>query len=106
MAKPQDSKQSRRRGKKYRKRNDPMTLISFYVPKQLIEEVDESAAEEHTNRSEFMRQAIMWYLKPSGKKLAMARPEVIYQTVKRRKDRASYKKWLKDIGPLNKLDYH
>lgn len=69
--------------------------INLTIPKSLLETVDEAAVQDYTTRSDIIRIALLWYLRPQGRDLDQADPEVIIKVLKRRQARAGLNKLLK-----------
>ena len=71
--------------------------INLTIPRPLLERVDQAATQDYTNRSEIIRQALLWYLRPQGRELDQTNPKVILATLKRRDAQTKLRKMLKDI---------
>lgn len=56
--------------------------------------VDKAAKEDFTTRSDIMRTALLWYLRPQGRELQQVEPDVIYKTLQHRKARLGLRKML------------
>jgi|GEM_PF-3475781 len=74
------------------------TRINLTISKALLEQVDQAAAQDYTNRSDIIRQALLWYLRPQGRELDQVDPKLILATLKRRDAQAKLRKMIKDIG--------
>lgn len=70
--------------------------IMITVPDGLLAMVDKAAEEDYTTRSDIIRMAILWYLRPQGRDLAQADPDTILKTLQHRKARVGIKKMLED----------
>jgi hypothetical protein len=86
------------RAKKYRTHKTKMGRIMISIPDGLLDMVDKAAAEDYTTRSDIIRMAILWYLRPQGRDLAQTDPDVILKTLERRKALVGIKQMLKDAG--------
>lgn len=75
-----------------------MRRINISINDGLLSMVDEAAIKDFTTRSDIIRTALLWYLRPQGRELNQVDPDEIYKTLKNRKDRASMKKMFKDLG--------
>jgi len=70
--------------------------IMITIPDGLLDMVDKAAQEDYTTRSDVIRMAILWYLRPQGRDLAQADPDTILKTLQHRKARVGIKKMLED----------
>ncbi len=61
-----------------------MAKISLNISSGLLDKVDEAADKDFTNRSEIIRTALLWYLRPQGRDLAEVDPDSILEILKRR----------------------
>jgi metal-responsive CopG/Arc/MetJ family transcriptional regulator len=68
-----------------------MRRINISIPDGLLALIDEAAAKDFTSRSDIIRVAVLWYLRPQGRDLDQADPEVILKTLQHRKMRAALK---------------
>ncbi len=93
------SKQINNPKKKERHRyGTKMNRITISISKGLLDMVDVAAKEDFTTRSDIIRIAILWYLRPQGRDLNQVDPTIILKTLKHRQARAGMKKLLKDAG--------
>ncbi|HEX7633108.1 MAG TPA: ribbon-helix-helix domain-containing protein [Candidatus Saccharimonadales bacterium] len=72
------------------------TRIQLTLPAGLLKLVDQAAEEDFTTRSDMIRMAILWYLRPQGRELNQADPEEILKTLQHRKTRVAVKKMLRE----------
>ncbi|HEX7259571.1 MAG TPA: ribbon-helix-helix domain-containing protein [Candidatus Saccharimonadia bacterium] len=72
--------------------------VRFNVSMQveLLNRLDDAARQEYTTRSDLIRTAVLWYLRPQGPELDRTDPDLIVKTLQQRKLRAGVKKMLKD----------
>lgn len=56
--------------------------------------LDEAAAQDYTTRSDIIRMAILWYLRPQGRDLAQTDPEQIVKTLQHRQARVAIRQML------------
>lgn len=82
--KEEDNPQSHSR-KKRQERKQPYERILISIPTGLLEMVDEAAEKDFTTRSDVIRAAVLWYLRPQGRDLDQADPEVILKVLQHRK---------------------
>jgi metal-responsive CopG/Arc/MetJ family transcriptional regulator len=68
--------------------------INLSISKSLLKLVDEAAERDFTNRSDLIRQSILWYLRPQGRDLDQTDPEIILQTIKNRQLQVSIRKMI------------
>jgi metal-responsive CopG/Arc/MetJ family transcriptional regulator len=86
-----------------RRRGAKAVRITLTISEGLLELVDEAAEKEYASRSDVIRTALLWYLRPQGRDLAQTDPEVIFQVLKQRRARAAIRKLAKDV-PRNAED--
>jgi hypothetical protein len=70
-----------------RRRNtykQPKLRTMFSIQPGLLKLVDEAAEKDFTTRSEIVRIALLWYLRPQGRDLATVDPDEIYKILRRR----------------------
>ncbi len=72
--------------------------ITLTISKSLLKRVDEAARQDYTNRSDLIRQSLLWYLRPQGRDLDQANPEVIIKALQQRKAKAELNKIAKDLN--------
>ncbi|HEY5442042.1 MAG TPA: ribbon-helix-helix domain-containing protein [Candidatus Saccharimonadales bacterium] len=73
--------------------------IMISLPEGLLAEIDKAAEKDYTSRSDTIRMAILWYLRPQGRDLDQTDPEQIMKTLQHRQTRAGLRKMLKEITP-------
>jgi metal-responsive CopG/Arc/MetJ family transcriptional regulator len=73
-----------------------MRRITLSIPDGLLQMIDEAAAKDFTSRSDIIRMAALWYLRPQGRDLNEVDPEAILKTLQHRRARAGLKKMLRD----------
>lgn len=61
---------NRKPGRKKNSNNVAIQLLNFRVTKKEKEVIDRAATESGTNRSDFVREAIMFYIESNEKKLS------------------------------------
>jgi metal-responsive CopG/Arc/MetJ family transcriptional regulator len=84
--------------KKRRKtRTLKMTRISLSISDNLLAMVDKAAEQDFTTRSDMIRMAIVWYVRPQGRELALTDPGKILKVLEHRRARAAMKEMIKDI---------
>lgn len=71
------------------------TRINLTISPRLLQHLDEAADKDYTTRSEIIRQALLWYLRPQGRDLDQQDPEVILKVLKQRHAKAQFNKWAK-----------
>lgn len=89
------------KGKNYITHKQKMVRVNISINQGLLKLLDEAAEQDFTTRSDVIRQALLWYLRPQGRDLALIDPDEIFKTLKRRKALAAAKKMAKKIGPYN-----
>lgn len=72
------------------------TRLTISLPQGLLELVDQAAKADFTTRSDIIRIALLWYLRPQGRDLAETDPEAIFKTLKHRRSMATLRAMLKD----------
>lgn len=72
--------------------------INITVPKQLLHDIDQAAKQDYTTRSDIIRIAALWYLRPQGRELDKLDPDTIYNLLRQRHMRAGVNKMIKDLG--------
>lgn len=73
----------------------PSVRINVTISKSLLKMVDEAAMRDFTTRSDLIRMALLWYIRPQGRDLDHVDPDVILKTLQHRKARIAIKKMLK-----------
>ena len=85
------------RRKKYARHAVKYVRLNISMSPQLITLIDEAAEQDFTTRSELIRTALLWYLRPQGRELAQADPEIILKTLKRRQLQVEMNRTKQDI---------
>ena len=80
--------------RKRRTHKQKMGRVTISISEGLLDMVDEAAEKDYTTRSDIIRMAVLWYLRPQGRDLAEADPDTILKTLQHRKARAGFKKML------------
>ena len=58
-----------------------MQRVNISMSKQLLELIDKEAGCDFTTRSDIIRIATLWYLRPQGRELRQTDPETILRTL-------------------------
>lgn len=93
--------QNSNRPTKYTKRRAPNVKVTLTLPKGLLDLVDRAAVTDYTTRSDMIRMALLWYLRPQGRHAADLNDEEIFKTLHHRRTRANMKQSLKDLEDVN-----
>jgi metal-responsive CopG/Arc/MetJ family transcriptional regulator len=80
--------------KKRRTHKVKMQRIAISISGGLLDMVDEAAEKDYTTRSDIIRTALLWYLRPQGRDLAQTDPDTILKTLQHRKALVGIKKML------------
>lgn len=91
---------SEKPAKRRNSRKGRMKQIAISIPNDLLKQVDEAAKQDYTSRSDIIRIALLWYLRPQGRDLAKLSPEEIYKILNNRRMRAYFNKIKKDLDYL------
>ena len=83
--------------KKYARHAVKYVRLNISMSPQLIKLIDEAAEQDFTTRSELIRTAVLWYLRPQGREFAQVDPDIILKTLKRRQLQAEMNKTKRDI---------
>ena len=75
------------------------TRIMISLPAGVITKLDEVARQDYTSRSDVIRMAILWYLRPQGRDFDQTDPEQILKTLQHRQARVSIRKMLNEPSP-------
>jgi metal-responsive CopG/Arc/MetJ family transcriptional regulator len=78
------------------------TRINLTLPKALLEEIDKAAVRDFQNRSEVIRAALMWYLRPDRVNFGQTEPEAMLGLLKREVGMTMYEKARKGYHPYQK----
>lgn len=62
-----------------------MKRINLSIPEGILSMVDEAAKQDFTTRSDIIRSAVLWYLRPQGRDLRDIDPEVVVEIMQMRK---------------------
>lgn len=87
--------------KQYHTHKLPMERISLSIAPELLKIIDQAATKDYTTRSDIIRMAVLWYLRPQGRELDQADPDAVLKTLQHRKSRADIKKMLDDIDKFD-----
>jgi len=79
-----------------------MRRVTISISDGLLDMVDEAARQDFTTRSDLIRMAVLWYLRPQGRELTHMDPEEIFKTLQHRKTRTAIKQTMQDAGLLPK----
>jgi hypothetical protein len=90
-------KQAKRR-QSHKARN---VRIQLTMSDGLLELVDKAAEQDFTNRSDIIRTAVLWYLRPQGRDLKQVEPDEILKTLQHCKALVGMREMLKDVDVLN-----
>lgn len=66
--------------------------VILSISEGLLDIVDEAAKQDFTTRSDIIRTALLWYLRPQGCDLNQTDPEAIFKTLKLRRDKMAMRK--------------
>ena len=88
--------------RKYRPRSTEKSIrFNLTMSPELLKRVDAAAKQDYTTRSELIRMALLWYIRPQGRALDQTDPTVILKTLKHRHARTKMKEMTKDINIFN-----
>ena len=94
----QNNTPSKRSKPRRRKSEESVSVrINLTISKPLLEQVDQAATQDYTNRSDIIRAALLWYLRSQGRELDQTDPKAILATLKQRDAQTQLRKMLKDI---------
>jgi hypothetical protein len=62
---------------------------------------DEAAEKDFTSRSDIIRTALLWNLRPQGRDLDQADPDAILKTLKHRQTKLGMREMMKDVNIFN-----
>jgi Arc/MetJ-type ribon-helix-helix transcriptional regulator len=74
--------------------------INISIPDGLLDMIDDAAKKDFTNRSDIIRAAVLWYLRPQGRDFGQADPDEVLKTLQNRRLKAAAKKRLKKTGSI------
>jgi metal-responsive CopG/Arc/MetJ family transcriptional regulator len=84
--------------KKYRTHKAKMRRVTISINDGLLDMIDKAAEKDFTTRSDIIRMAVLWYLRPQGRDLAEVDTDTILKTLQHRKARAGVKKMMDELG--------
>jgi metal-responsive CopG/Arc/MetJ family transcriptional regulator len=84
-------------GKHYKTHKVPALRINLSLPEGLIRMIDDAADKDFTSRSDIIRVAVLWYLRPQGRDLADTDQDEILRTLQHRKLRVAVNKMAEDV---------
>jgi metal-responsive CopG/Arc/MetJ family transcriptional regulator len=87
--------------KKRKSRDRDIVRINLTISKALLRRVDEAAKQDYTTRSDIIRVALLWYLRPQGRELDQTDPDTVLKVLNQRRAKAALNKIIKenDIDP-------
>lgn len=59
--------------------------INLVIPQKLLDEVDKTANNDFTTRSEVIRAALLWYLRPDGVNFGQTEPDMLLAALQKRR---------------------
>lgn len=62
-----------------------MVRVNLSLPIGLVEMADKAAEEDFTSRSDIIRAALLWYLRPQGRGFEDTDADALLKTLQRRK---------------------
>lgn len=83
---------------KHVKKRPKSVKITITLPQGLLDLADKAAEEDFTNRSDIIRAALLWYLRPQGRDIQQTDPDRILKTLEQRKSRVKINRMFKDLG--------
>ena len=84
-----------------RNRKPKAIRIQLALPQGLLKIVDEAAEHDYTTRSDIIRTALLWYLRPQGRDFNQVEPDEILKTLQHRKMQVGVREMTKDINIFN-----
>jgi hypothetical protein len=96
---PSQAKPNRK--KRIRRHGENMIRFNISMSRQLAERVDAAAKQDYTTRSEMIRMALLWYLRPQGRELNQADPDVILKTLQHRRALIESRKMIRQLEGLD-----
>jgi hypothetical protein len=97
-----DTRNKTVRPKKYQKHHaDNMVRFNLCISRELLKKVDAAAEQDYTTRSDIIRAALLWYLRPQGRELAETDPDVILKTLEHRRALVSMKETMRGVSMFN-----
>ncbi len=87
--------------KSVRSRAGSTIQINLTIATGLLQQVDIAAEKDYTTRSDLIRTALLWYLRPQGRDLDQTDPEVILKTLQHRHSQVQMRKMIKDVNIFN-----
>jgi metal-responsive CopG/Arc/MetJ family transcriptional regulator len=70
------------------------TRVMISLPEGLLTIIDKAAEQDYTSRSDIIRTAVLWYLRPQGRDFDQADPEQIIKTLQHRQTRTALRRML------------
>lgn len=70
--------------------------VHIRLPRGILAMLDEAAQKDLTSRSDIIRMAILWYLRPQGRDLERFDPEEILKVLQHRQSRAAMREIIKN----------
>ncbi len=74
------------------------------IPRKLLDQVDDAADRDFASRSEIIRAALLWYLRPDGVNFGLTEPEALLAVLKREETRKGLNKLIKQRTQYRKLE--
>lgn len=96
IVKTSDDKQ--RRLSKLRETKVKTVRFNLTMSKPLLDRVDKAAQQDYTTRSDIIREALLWYLRPQGRDFDKADLDTLFEALKHRRAQAGMRKMLKELG--------
>jgi len=93
-----DSSQKPARPKQRRTHKAKSLRITITIPDGLLDIIDKAADQDYTTRSDIIRLAVLWYLRPQGRDFTQVDPDEILKTLQHRKALVGVRKMTKDIN--------
>lgn len=75
-----------------------MLRFNICLSRDLVERIDAAAKQDYTTRSDMIRTALLWYLRPQGRELDQSDPKVILKTLEHRQARTAMREMMKDVN--------
>lgn len=81
-----------------------MSRINLSIQQGLLDMIDEAAEKDFTTRSDIIRIALLWYLRPQGRELDQADPDAILKTLKHRQSSAAMRDIIRNTDKFDNLN--
>ncbi len=78
--------------------------IHVTIPRKLLAQIDDAANRDFANRSEIIRAALLWYLRPDGVNFGLTEPEALLTVLRREETRKGLNKLIKQRTQYRKLE--